>query len=183
MGFYPSSMRTGLMTAAAALAIAGAGVAVAASPHFLFASNQGIAPGTFTDTITFKIAGLGDTVTTTVTATADAVAVYACRNNGGNFPSDPKKQVSTGTVSASGTFTSGKNGSITGGLTLSPPASTLTCPGGQSEVTACVEYENKAVSEPAAGTEPAQPGSASVVAANLPASVQSACETAFANNP
>jgi hypothetical protein len=30
------------------------------------------------------IPGLGDTVTTTVTANADATALYACQNNGGN---------------------------------------------------------------------------------------------------
>ena len=58
----------------------------------------------------FKIAGLGDNQTITVTASASATAVYACQNNGGNFPSDPKKQQVSGPVSASGEFTSGKNG-------------------------------------------------------------------------
>jgi hypothetical protein len=99
------------------------------------------------------IPGLGDTVTTTVTANADATALYACQNNGGNFPSDPKKQQVSGPVSASGDFTSGKNGQITDSLTLSPPASTLDCPGGQHVVLARVSYTNVSVSEPAAGTE------------------------------
>jgi hypothetical protein len=96
---------------------------------------------------------LGDTVTTRVTASADATALYACRNNGGNFPSDPKKQLVSGPVSASDDFTSGKNGQITDSLTLEPPASTLDCPPGQHEVLARVSYTNVAVSEPAAGTE------------------------------
>ena len=52
----------------------------------------------------------------------------------------------SGPVSASGDFTSGKNGSITGSLTLSPPPSTLDCPGGQREVLASVSYTNVQVS-------------------------------------
>ena len=127
--------------------------ALAQNPHFIRATASGPdAAGNLT--VNFKIAGLGSTVTTTVTASADATAVYACRNNGGNFPSDPKKQEVSGPVSASGEFTSGKNGQITGSLTLSPPPSTLNCPPGQSEVLVSVSYTNVAVSEPNAGTEP-----------------------------
>ncbi|MFN2496575.1 MAG: hypothetical protein ABR608_11810 [Pseudonocardiaceae bacterium] len=134
-----------------AMALA-AGVAFAASPHFIRASAAG--PDNTGDlAVTFKIAGLGDTVTTTVTASADATAVYACRNNGGNFPSDPKKTEVTGPVSASGEFTSGRNGQITGSLTLSPPPTTLNCPPGQRQVLVSVSYTNVKVSEPAAGDE------------------------------
>ncbi|MGH3465949.1 MAG: hypothetical protein ACRDP9_31140, partial [Kribbellaceae bacterium] len=77
-----------------------------------------------------------------ITTTADATALFACQNNGGNFPSDPKKQLVSGPVSASDDFTSGKNGSVSGSLTLSPPASTLVCPGGQRVVLANVSYTN-----------------------------------------
>jgi hypothetical protein len=59
---------------------------------------------------------------------------------------DPKKQEVSGPVSASGQFTSGKNGQITGSLTLMPPPSTLDCPGGQREVLASVSYTNVQVS-------------------------------------
>ena len=80
--------------------------------------------------------------------------MYACRNNGGNFPSDPKKTTVSGPVSASGDFTSGKNGQITDSLTLMPPPNTtLTCPGGQRVVLVSVSYTNVAVSAPEAGTE------------------------------
>jgi hypothetical protein len=75
------------------------------------------------------------------------------QNNGGNFPADPKKQEVSGPVSASGDFTSGKNGQITDSLALSPPASTLDCPSGQHVVLARVSYTNVSVSEPAAGTQ------------------------------
>jgi hypothetical protein len=127
------------------------GVGLAASPHFLSCSATG--PNSVGDLLVrFKIAGLGDTVTTTVTATANATAEYACRNKGGNFPSDPKKQQVSGPVSKTGQFTSGKNGSITGSLTVSPPPSTLDCPGGQVAVVCSVSYTNVQVTSPDAGT-------------------------------
>lgn len=123
--------------------------AFADSPHFVTAGATGpAADGTLATT--FKIAGLGDTVTTTVTAAADATAGYACRNNGGNFPEDPKKEEVTGPVTASGEFTSGRNGNVNGTLVLSPPASTLDCPPGQHEVLLSVAYTGVRVSEPAA---------------------------------
>jgi hypothetical protein len=129
---------------------------VAANPHFIRATASG--PDDAGNlVVSFKIAGLGDNVTTTVTASAYATAVYACQNNGDNFPSDPKKQEVSGPVSASGNFTSGKNGQITDSLTLTPPPTTLECPPGQNFVLVYVFYTNIQVSEPNAGTE-AVPG-------------------------
>lgn len=125
---------------------------LAANPHFIRASASG--PDDAGDlVVSFKIAGLGDTVTTIVSAGAYATATYACQNGGGNFPADPKKQDEAGPVGASGEFTSGKNGQITGSLTLSPPASSLDCPNGQEVVLACVSYSDVFVDEPNAGTE------------------------------
>jgi hypothetical protein len=122
-----------------------ASAAFAAAPHFISASATGPdASGNLA--VNFKIAGLGDNQTITVTASGDATAVYACQNNGGNFPADPKKTTVSGPVSASGDFTSGKNGQVTGSLTLSPPATTLTCPSGQHVVLVSVSYTNVQVS-------------------------------------
>ena len=126
--------------------------AFAASPHFINASATG-PNDNGTLTVNFKIAGLGDTVTTTVTAAADGTATYGCLNAGGNFPNAANKQQVSGPVSASGEFTAGKNGQITGSLTLSPPTSTLVCPGGQTRVLCAVSYTNVSVTESAAGTE------------------------------
>jgi hypothetical protein len=148
-------MRRLLVVLGAVLAVVAlfASTASASNPHFLRASARGPdASGQLT--VTFKIAGLGDTVDTTVTASADATAVYACRNHGGNFPSDPKKTEVSGPVSASGNFTSGKNGSINGSLTLSPPATTLSCPGNQQRVLVSVTYTNVSLFQADAGTEP-----------------------------
>jgi hypothetical protein len=140
---------TGLL--AFVMALLFAAPAQAASVHFVRADATG--PNAAGNLIVdFKIAGLGDNQTITVTASADGTAVYACQNNGGNFPSDPKKTTVSGPVSASGDFTSGKNGSITDSLTLMPPASTLTCPGGQHVVLVSVSYTNVQVGAPGAGT-------------------------------
>ena len=119
--------------------------AFAENPHFVRATASG--PNTSGNlTVNFKMAGLGANETITIVASADATAVYACRNNGGNFPADPKKTSVSGPVSASGDFTSGKNGQVSGSLTLSPPATTLTCPGGQRVVLVSVSYTNVDVS-------------------------------------
>ena len=140
-----------MAVAAAALTIAVA-PAYATAPHFISASATGpSANGSLT--VNFKIAGLGNTVTTTVIAAARVTVTYACQNNGGNFPSDPKKHQTVGSVSASGQFTSGKNGQITGSLTLRPPASTLTCPPGQRLVLVNITYTNVVVSALGAGTQ------------------------------
>jgi hypothetical protein len=57
-------------------------------------------------------------------------------------PQASNKEAFEEPVSGSGTFNSGKNGQITASLTVSPPPSTLDCPGGQRLVLACVAYTN-----------------------------------------
>src|SRR5262249_46956335 len=129
-----------------------AAIALAAAAHFVRADASGPdASGNLT--VNFKIAGLGDTVTTTVTASADATAVYACMNNRRKFPSDPRQRAAPGPVSDSGAFTWGRNGQFPASLTLTPPPSTLECPAGQHAVLVSVTYTDDAVSEPNAGSE------------------------------
>jgi hypothetical protein len=119
-----------------------AAAALADSPNFKSATASGPdANGNLT--VNFRETGLGNTPNpVNYTASANANALYACQNNGGNFPSDPKKQSATGPVSKSGTFPAAKNGNVTGSLTLNPPASTLNCPGGQHPVLANITYTN-----------------------------------------
>lgn len=126
--------------------------AMADSPHFISADASGPDAGGAL-AVSFKLAGLGDTVTTVVTARAQATALYACQNNGGNFPSDPKKQLEAGPISASGAFTSGKNGHVVGTLAMGPLPSTLSCPPGQHHVLVSVSYQDVSVSAPGADTE------------------------------
>lgn len=93
--------------------------------------------------ITIHVEGTGvgsDDVVLTVSA--DVRAEYACMNNGGNFPSDPKKQTVEGPVSNSTTLESTRSGRFSKNLPLCPPPSTLDCPGGQTDVLASVRYSN-----------------------------------------
>src|SRR5205085_8780543 len=103
--------------------------------------------------VSWKEAGLGNDVTITYTATANATASYACINGGGNHPSASNKETVNGPVSASGSFLSGKNGSITASLTGEEPgAGNFSCPSGQSMVLAGVSYTNVLLTDTINGT-------------------------------
>ena len=133
--------------------------AFAASPHFINASVAFSGSGPNLN-VSFKEAGLGDNQNITYVASADGTAVYACINGGGNHPKATNKETVSGPVSATGTFSSGKNGTISQTLTLHPPsAGGFSCPNGQKLVLAFVSYTNVAtidttngVSEAIAGT-------------------------------
>jgi len=134
--------------------------ALATSPHFISCDANGVNPdGTLS--VAFKIAGLGANQELTVTTSADATAVYGCLNKGQQCPNS--KVAVSGVVTASGTFTSGKNGQITASLTVKPPPNTaVTCPpgGSQTLVLVSVSYTNVIVSAPGAGdcdTSPENP--------------------------
>jgi hypothetical protein len=115
--------------------------ALAQNPHFLRTSASVGNTGNLT--ATFKVAGLGDNETILVTLSADATAQYVCFNGGGNHPQAANKETVSGPVSASGEFTSGKNGSVTGSLTVSPPSQgDFSCPNGQRLALTFVSYTN-----------------------------------------
>jgi hypothetical protein len=129
----------------------------AQSPHFLRCSASGVnSDGSLN--VCFKIAGLGDNQTLAVTASAHADAVYACLNRGQQCPDAANKVNVQADVSATGTFTSGKNGQITACLTVDPPPTDLTCPNGQRLVLVSVSYTNVSVSAPGAGSCETSPG-------------------------
>jgi hypothetical protein len=142
-----------LVGAIAALSTA----AVAVSPHFINASAQLSGANLV---VSFKEAGLGTNALIAYTANADATATYVCVNKGGGNPSASNKTTVSGPVSASGTFSSGKNGNVTASLTLTPPGpGSFSCPPGQSQAIAQVTYTNvsitdttNAVTEPIPGT-------------------------------
>lgn len=79
-------------------------------------------------TLTFcsKLAGLGNNQSVTVKLSATATVTTVCTNPGGNVAPGQTKTV---TVSASGTFTSDKNGSVTFCLTT-PTPEPGSCPNG-----------------------------------------------------
>jgi hypothetical protein len=123
--------------ATAALAVPGA---LATSPHFISASGTLNANGSLT--ASFKEAGLGTNQNINYTLSADGTATYVCVNKGGSNPSAQNKTTVSGPVSASGTFSSGKNGNVTASLTVNPPPSDISCPNGQRLELASVSYTN-----------------------------------------
>ena len=137
----------GIIAVLSLMALALAAVpALAQSGHFVTGGGNApkvTGPNANGDlTISGKVSGLGGT-TFQITATADATANYACINNGGQFPNDPKKQSVSGPVSATtGPLPTPRNGNYNFSLTLQEPASTLTCPGGQHVVLTSVSYTN-----------------------------------------
>jgi hypothetical protein len=107
--------------------------------------------------VSSKEAGLGTNQNISYTANADVSITVVCVNNGGGNPSASNKTTVAGPVSATGTFSSGKNGNVTESLTLSPPAipSDFSCPKGQKEQTAMVSYTNVSITDNTNGiTEP-----------------------------
>jgi hypothetical protein len=129
----------------AALLIA-APAAFAVNAHFVSASAS--LSGTNL-VVSFKEAGLGTNQLIGYTTSANATEIVVCVNKGGANPSASNKTTISGPVSASGTFSSGKNGNVTASLTLMPPSipSTFSCPGGQKEETAQVTYTGVTLSD------------------------------------
>src|SRR5438552_14044567 len=129
----------------------------AQNPHFLSCGASGVnSDGSLN--VSFTIAGLGSNQSIDVTASAHADATYACKNNGQQCPNAANKVNVQSDVSASGTFTSGKNGSIKASLTVDPPDTTLTCPGGQKLILVSVSYTDVTVSAPGASDCDPSPG-------------------------
>ena len=89
---------------------------------------------------------------------ADSTSPTCASTGGGANPSAQNKTIISGPVSATGTFSSGKNGQVTASLTLMPPDSGgFTCPSGQSLEIAQVTYTNVIVTDTTNGiTEPVE---------------------------
>jgi len=130
--------------------------AQAVSPHFISASATLNNDGSLT--ANFKEAGLGTNQLITYVLTADATATYVCVNNGGSNPSAQNKTTVAGPVSATGTFSSGKNGNVTASLTVNPPPSDISCPKGQTLKLAQVSYTNVVVTDTTNGISEPIPG-------------------------
>ena len=74
--------------------------------------------------VSWKEGGLGDNQNIAYTASAYVTATYVCMTQGGACISGSNQLTVEGAVTAVGTFASGKNGSLTGSLTLEPPVPT-----------------------------------------------------------
>ncbi len=127
----------------------GPGPALAQSPHFIgTASVVGVnSDGSLS--VSWKEAGLGNNVTIAYEFSGQAKADYGCINHGGKHPQASNKETVQGPVSATGSFSSGKNGSINGSLTIEPPPppSDFSCPGNQVLVLADITYSGLALAD------------------------------------
>jgi hypothetical protein len=86
-------------------------------------------------------------------------SLYVCVNRGGASPSAQNKTTISGPVSATGTFSSGKNGQVTASLTLNPPGpGSFSFPSGQSLQIAQVTYTNVSVTDMTNGITEPMPG-------------------------
>ncbi|HVL24160.1 MAG TPA: hypothetical protein VM450_08745 [Thermomicrobiales bacterium] len=91
--------------------------------------------------VNFDERGLGS-ADVDYTLTANATALYACINGGGNHPQAANKESFQGQVSAGGSFEP-KNGRVIASLVTGPLSSgSFTCPGGQRLLLASVSYTN-----------------------------------------
>jgi hypothetical protein len=123
------------------------GPALATSPHFIGTASVVGVNSDGSISVSWKEAGLGDNVTIAYDFSGQALADYGCVNRGGNHPQASNKETVQGPVSATGSFSSGKNGSINGTLTIEapPPPTTFSCPGGQVLVLADITYSGLAL--------------------------------------
>lgn len=142
----PKSINKGLIAipvvVASALMLMAPMLASAQNPHFVRATSSLSGDDLV---CSFKEAGLGDSVTVTISCTADATAEYECQNRGAKNknPEAANKETVSGPVSESGDFTSGKNGQITGSLTVDAPGpGDFSCPPGQNLVLVSASYTN-----------------------------------------
>ncbi|PCD32424.1 hypothetical protein AU210_008673 [Fusarium oxysporum f. sp. radicis-cucumerinum] len=119
---------------------------IAANPKFLSASAR--INGQNLD-VSWSETGLGDNPNIDYVVQADSTATYGCFNKGGKNPQASNKQDFSGIVTASVTYSSGKNGRINGGATLTPvaPSSGFSCPAGQTQKLISVTYSDVTVTD------------------------------------
>jgi hypothetical protein len=118
----------------------------AQNPHFVGKPTATLSGSNVN--VCFKEAGLGSNENITYVASGNATATYVCANNGGQCPNAANKTTVSGPVSATGTFNSGQNGTISQCLQVSPPsAGTFTCPSGQTLTLSSVSYSSLAITD------------------------------------
>ena len=122
------------------LMIATAFLALAQNPHFSQANASLAGDGTLT--LSWKEAGLGQNTSVDYTASATQTATYGCINKGDKHPKASNKETVTQPVTATATFSSGKNGMISGSMVIDilPPPTDFSCPGNMRLVLVSVAY-------------------------------------------
>jgi hypothetical protein len=141
----------------------------AQNPHFVGTPTATLSGNNAN--VCFKEAGLGSNELITYVASANGTATYVCVNGGGQCPNAANKITVNGPVSATGTFNSGKNGSISQCLQIVPPsAGTFTCPSGQTRTLSQVSYSGISITDTTTpvGPVPTKPSSLSATVFTCP---------------
>jgi hypothetical protein len=142
------------MATALVAALAFAASASAAAPKFHSATSAVNNAGALV--ASWDERGLGNT-NIDYTLTADASAVYACINGGGNHPQAANKETVNSEVSAAGSFEP-KNGRVQASLSAGPPSvGAFSCPNGQRLVLASVSYTNIVLTDTTNGVSTSLP--------------------------
>jgi hypothetical protein len=148
------SLRIILMATAIVAAMVFAASASADAPKFHSATSAVNGSGALV--ASWDERGLGNT-NIDYTLTADASAVFACINGGGNHPQAANKETVNAEVSANGSFEP-KNGRVQASLTAGPPsAGSFSCPNGQRLVLASVSYTNIVLTDTTNGVSTSLP--------------------------
>jgi hypothetical protein len=126
----------------------------AAAPQFKAATSSVNNDGALV--VSFDERGLGNE-NIDYTLTADATALYACLNRGGNHPQAANKEQFEGQVTG-GASIEPKNGRVVASLTAGPLAAPqFTCPSGQQRVLAAVTYTNIVLTDTTNGVSTSVP--------------------------
>lgn len=152
-----SQMRIVTVLAMLGLFMASVTSVFADNPHFVSASATRSGNNLV---VSFKEAGLGTNQQITIQVSAFATATYECINGGGNHPKASNKETVSSTETTSGTFNSGKNGTVNSSLTISPPGpGNFSCPSGQTLVGPIdVSYTNVTVTDTTNDVSTSVPG-------------------------
>ena len=154
---YVKSFLVALVAVVTALMLATPASAVAAKFHSAVGSvNNGGAL-----VVSFDERGLGlDNIDYTLAA--QATALYACINGGGQHPQAANKEAFQGSVSGAASFAV-KNGRVVADITAGPLLEpSFTCPSGQKRVLAAVTYTGIVLTDVTNGTSVSVPDTSRV---------------------
>ncbi len=119
---------------------------LAQSPHFLNSRTRVSIDSEGDLVACFKEAGLGDNLLIDYLLSADVTVTCTCVNNSGRCPKAANKVTFSESEAVPGEFNSGKNGTISACLELSPPpcppSDPPTCGNGQSLALSAISYTN-----------------------------------------
>jgi hypothetical protein len=151
------------------LLLTSSGIAFAQNPHFVGTPKASLTAD-FAVAVQFKEAGLGSNQKIDYLVSATASGSCACVTHSGNCPNAANKFPPT-EVSGQGSFTSGKNGSISATVTTDVPdcltVSPSSCPNGQTNTLVSISYSDIAITDTTTPVGPVATSPNSLAATNI----------------